>query len=89
MKKLTLKQLKESANQMLSKDELKAIKGGTNYCYLPSGWYDGIQVACYDYLNAYVNTICVENASCGNELALIANCDAVNGYMSTGHANCT
>lgn len=87
MKKLSLKQLKENAGEVLSKDELKGIKGGM-MCNLPSGYY-GTLVSCYNYQNVYVNSICVDSPSCFNEMSLIANCNAVNGYMSTGHAMCS
>ncbi len=88
MKKLSLIELKKNADQVLSKDELKGIKGGT-MCNLPGTYNYGTSVSCYNYQNVFVNTICVASPSCYTEMALVANCNAVNGYMSTGHAFCS
>lgn len=81
--KLSLNELKESAECVLGKEEQVTIKGGYSMCFWGGGRV-GYLTACYQN-GTYLGTVC-GNWACW-EYNAIPNCQS-NGYYGTTYATC-
>lgn len=80
MKKLSLNALKQSAETVLSKNELKSISGGYEYC--TGSWGVGYKVACYQD-STFLGYACTGGTCAGEQGSY---CSAL--YYQTNRAFC-
>lgn len=84
MKKLSLNALKQSAETVLNKDELKSIKGGYVPCQGPWGPGAGYTVACYDN-STFLGYACTGGTCSGEEESY---CASQLHYSNVTYAYC-
>lgn len=83
LSKLSLNALKENAENVLNKHELKSINGGYQYCSGPWGGGAGYTIACYQG-STFLGNACTGGTCSGEEESYCAS----QGHPTTTYAYC-